>query len=56
LNELEKDAAVRHCHDPVRHDEEDGIGNLNVHHGDTIRLTPQAGKTQRFNAEGKAIK
>ncbi len=41
----------------------DGIGNLNVrasgevkaHHGDTVWLTPQAGKSHRFNAEGKAI-
>ncbi len=42
----------------------DGIGNLNVrasgevnaHHGDTVWLTPQAGKIHRFNAEGKAVK
>ncbi len=32
-----------------------GSGELHLHHGNQIRLGPQAGKTYRFGADGKAL-
>jgi multiple sugar transport system ATP-binding protein len=31
------------------------IGDMRLHHGDTIRLAPQAGKVHRFGPDGKAL-
>lgn len=31
-------------------------GEVNLHHGDTVRMSPQAGKIHRFDKNGKAIR